>query len=140
MRKAEGDDLTFIRTLLENNHLPHEDIPSEAIHMFIGYVDSKVVGIGGVELVGRYGLLRSLVIETSFRGEGYGKSLSEKLIEYSKLKGVVELYALTSTADSIARKIGFERIDHSDVPQAIQETRQFTDLCALSAVCWRMKL
>ncbi|MFX1352143.1 MAG: GNAT family N-acetyltransferase [Promethearchaeota archaeon] len=140
LRRAEEDDLAFIRTLLEENGLPHEDIPSQAIHMFIGYVDSEVVGIGGVELIGKYGLLRSLVIETSFRGRGYGRSLSEKLIEYSKLNGVFELYALTSNADSIAKKIGFERIDRRDVPQAIQKTRQFTDLCALSAVCWRMRL
>ncbi|MFX1486388.1 MAG: GNAT family N-acetyltransferase [Promethearchaeota archaeon] len=140
LRRAEEDDLTFIKTLLEENDLPHEDIPSEFIHMFKGYAGSEVVGVGGVELRGKYGLLRSLVIEGPFRGKGYGRSLCEKLIEYSRLKGVVELYALTSTPDNIVKKMGFERVDRRDVPQAVQETRQFTDLCALSAICWRMRL
>ena len=120
--------LPFIEGFLISNNLPDEDIPLKIDYMFIGYVDENVVGIGGVEIYGKYGLLRSLVIKESYRGKGYGRALCKKLIEYAKLKAVREIYLLTDTAEKFFKKIGFEHIDRSNAPLDIRNTSEFTYL------------
>ncbi|PSO66112.1 MAG: N-acetylglutamate synthase [Cyanobacteria bacterium SW_12_48_29] len=104
---------------------------------FLGSADSKVVEIGGLEIYEKWGLLRSLVIETAFRGKGYGQAFTRDLIEYAKLKGVREIYLLTTTAVTFFTKIGFEIVERSTVPLMIKSTSQFTSLCPASAVCLR---
>jgi len=82
LKKAVKADLPFIEGCLISNSLPHEHIPFKIDCMFIRYEDEKVIGIGGVEIYGKYGLLRSLVIKESYRGKGYGRALCKKIIDY----------------------------------------------------------
>ena len=140
LRKATRADLPLIEKLLMSNNLPYEDIRSKIDSLFIGYAGSKVAGMGGVEIYRNYGLLRSVVIERSIRGKGYGEALCIKLIEYARLKGVTEIYLLTTTADGFFEKIGFERFDRNMAPAVIQNTTEFKNLCPSSAVCMRMKI
>jgi len=140
LKRATIEDISPIVELLRSNGLPYEDISSKIDYLFVGYAGPRIVGIGGVETYGKYGLLRSLVIEKSLRGKGYGTTFCNKLIEHAKLKGVSEIYILTTTADNFFEKVGFERIERNIAPAIIQETSEFKDLCPVSAVCMRMKL
>lgn len=139
LKKATKRDLPLIEKLLRENELPYEDIPSKLDFMFVGHIDTKVVGIAGVEIDGKYGLLRSLVVEEPFRGKGYGRTLCLQTIEYAKSRGVGELYLLTATAEKFFQKIGFESIDRQLAPEVIQQTSQFSQVCcSTSAVCMRL--
>jgi amino-acid N-acetyltransferase len=139
LREASTEDLQFILGLLKSNNLCFEDVPQKLTSLFIGYVGSKIVGIGGVEVYGELALLRSLVIEKPFRGKGYGKALYEELIQRAKSKGVRELYLLTTTAEEFFREIGFEKIKRDSVPTAIQNTTEFKELCPVSSICMRKR-
>ena len=140
LKKASIDDLPFAEKLLGSNGLPYQDISSKIDCLFVGYSGSRNVGIGGVEVYGDYGLLRSLVIDVSSRGKGYGRALSLKLIEYAKQVGIRDLYLLTITADSFFEKIGFERIHRDEAPEIIRKTSEFSKLCPSSSICMKMRI
>ncbi|MHA2230972.1 MAG: arsenic resistance N-acetyltransferase ArsN2 [Candidatus Hodarchaeales archaeon] len=135
LQEATENNLPLIEKLLRNNDLPYEDIPSKIDCLFLGYVSSRFVGIGGLEIHGNYGLLRSLVIAETARGRGYGKGLGDKLIDYAGEKGISEIYLLTTTAESFFANRGFKIVDRNAVPPEIQKTSEFSSLCPDSAVC-----
>lgn len=141
LQKVDKTGLPLVEELLKSSGLPYEDLPSKLDALFMGCVNGQVVGVGGVETYGNYGLLRSLVIKESFRGKGYGSALCGKLIKYAKLAGVGEIYLLTTTAEKFFKtKIGFEVINRSVAPPAIQNTTEFKNLCPSTATCMRLKL
>lgn len=137
LQPATVHNLALIQQWLEQNRLPSSDIPIVLDKLFLGYLASEVVGIGGVEDYGEYGLLRSLVIAETFRGKGYGQVLCQSLANQARIQGIQELYLLTATADSFFEKNGFERVDRQSAPDVLQQTTQFSQLCPSSAVCMR---
>jgi amino-acid N-acetyltransferase len=137
LQSATVHDLPLIQRCLEQNHLPSIDIPSVLDKLFLAHLASEVVGIGGVETYGKYGLLRSLVIAKAFRGKGYGRVLCQLLTEQARMQGVQELYLLTTTADLFFEAFGFERVDRQTAPDVLQQTSEFSQLCPASAVCMK---
>jgi amino-acid N-acetyltransferase len=140
LKKATDANISSITELLRSNGLPYEDIRSKIDCLFMGYLGPRVVGVGGVETYGIYGMLRSLVIEESFRRRGYGTTLCKKLIEHARLNGIDKIYLLTTTAEGFFDKIGFQRIERDKAPTVIQNTTEFLKLCPSSAVCMCMDI
>jgi amino-acid N-acetyltransferase len=139
LEPASNANLPVIEQLLKLNELPYEDIPIKLDSIFLGCIDSKILGIGGLEIHDRYGLLRSLVIAMPYRNKGYGRLFVNKLIEHARIKQIREVYLLT-TATSFFSNIGFEQIERELVPPIIQNTSQFASLCPASAICLRKLL
>lgn len=137
LRKADPGDLDRIETLLETNGLPHRDVQSKPGCFFFGCSDAEVVGIGGIEMYGSNGLLRSVVIGESVRGQGYGTAMCAELENHAKNNGVDTLYLLTTTAPDFFRKRGYESIGRGETPPVIQRTAEFQELCPTSAVCMK---
>ncbi len=140
LRNARKEDLPLIVELLRKSNLPCEDIPSKLDCMFIAHFGEKIIGLGGVEIYGMYGLLRSVVIKEDFRGKGYGRRLCLKLIERARQRGVKDLYLLTTTAEEFFRKLGFSVVDRDGAPEVIRKTDEFHSLCPSTAVCMVKKL
>lgn len=140
MKKASVDDISLIESLLRTNSLPYEDISSKIDSLFLERDSHGMIGIGGVEIYDKCGLLRSLVVQESLRGKGYGKKFCNELIQYAKEEGVRELYLLTTTAEHFFERLGFERIDRKAAPTAIRNTTEFASLCPSSAILMRMSI
>ncbi|MFW9917475.1 MAG: arsenic resistance N-acetyltransferase ArsN2 [Candidatus Thorarchaeota archaeon] len=140
LKQATEEHLSRIVNLLKENNLPSEDIPSKMNYLFLGYAGSQFVGIGGLEIHENYGLLRSLTVEEPARGQGYGKAICMKLIDYAKEKRILKIYLLTETAQAFFAKLNFEKIDRNTAPPAIQKTAEFATLCPDSAVCMMLEL
>lgn len=135
LRSANAQDLSSIENLLKEDRLPYQDISEKLADLFIGCVNSEAIGIGGLEVYQNSGLLRSLVVERSYRGRGYGKTFTAHLLRYAKSVNVERVYLLTTTATTFFTQLGFEKIDRSLAPSVIQNTSQFTSLCPASAIC-----
>lgn len=140
LRKATKKDLSRIQHILKENDLCFTDIPQIIDRIFMAYNGSNLVGIGGVEGRGDCGLLRSFVIQPSFRGKGYGKELCARIAEQAKLQGIKELYLLTTTAQTFFERLGFKKIEREHTPTAIQDTTEFKELCPVSSACMLMKI
>jgi amino-acid N-acetyltransferase len=139
-RVAKPADISIIVKLLQENGLPSEDISEKLDCMILALQHDLLAGIGGLEVHGEYGLLRSIVTTERFRGLGFGKRLVEYLLVMARERGVDRVYLLTTTADQYFAKIGFEQAERSDVPSEIQATSEFATLCPADASCMMMKL
>lgn len=106
----------------------------------VGYVDGDPVGAGGIERYGAVGLLRSVVVEETARGNGYGAAICRALEAEARADGVETLYLLTTTATDFFAERGYAELERADAPAAIRETTQFDELCPASATCMRKYL
>lgn len=137
LQPATTDDLPLIQQWLQQNHLPSSDIPTRLNAIFFFRLGPDVVGMGGIEQVDSYGLLRSVVVADPFRGKGYGRRLCQQLIERARQQGIRELYLLTQTAERLFETLGFETIERRTAPLEIQKTSEFSHLCPAAATCMK---
>ncbi|RDI71997.1 arsenic resistance N-acetyltransferase ArsN2 [Halopelagius longus] len=138
--RGAADSLSYVETVLEANGLPARDVRSKPDCFYVGDDGGEAVGVGGVEAYGSYGLLRSVAVEESARGEGYGTALCDALEAEARESGVETLYLLTTTAAEFFADRGYEETNRSDTPEAIRETTEFEELCPASAVCMKKSL
>lgn len=140
LRTAEADDLDRVEALLDANDLPSDDVRMKPGCFFVAESEAAVVGVGGVEVHGSDGLLRSVVVREANRGQGYGRKLCAALEDRARAAGVESLYLLTTTAGAFFRGNRYEAISREEAPPTIRETTQFVDLCPDSAVCMKKSL
>lgn len=140
LQRVDEANIGRVEALLEANDLPAQDIRAKSESFFLATSGSEPVGCGGVEQYGSDGLLRSVVIRESFRGEGYGMALCDDLEAQARACGVETLYLLTTTASRFFRRRGYEDCRRDAVPTAIQATTEFAELCPSTATCLRKNL
>ncbi|PSP84331.1 GNAT family N-acetyltransferase [Halobacteriales archaeon QS_1_68_17] len=144
LRRADEDEdedgMAVVETLLARNDLPTGDVRGKADCFYVGYRGDSVVGIGGVERFERSGLLRSIVVERSARGAGFGTALCDELETRAAAAGVERLYLLTTTAAGFFADRGYAEIERADAPDSIRETAQFSEYCPATATCMRKHL
>ncbi|AEH37466.1 arsenic resistance N-acetyltransferase ArsN2 [Halopiger xanaduensis] len=133
-------DIASIESLLEANDLPNDDVREKPEAFYIASDGDERVGIGGLERCGSDALLRSLVVESDVRSDGYGTAICEALETRGRADGIETLYVLTTTAAEFFADRGYERIDRADAPPAIRRTNEFADLCPSTATCLRRSL
>ncbi|WP_222914384.1 arsenic resistance N-acetyltransferase ArsN2 [Natrinema sp. SYSU A 869] len=140
IEKADEEALHRVESFLKQSNLPYQDVRSNPDCFFLAYSGTECIGSGGVEMYGSDGLLRSVVIRETDRGQGYGTILCDELEEYARADGVQILYLLTTTASAFFRDRGYEEISRENTPPRIQQTTEFTDLCPSSATCMQKSL
>ncbi len=136
---AEPKDEKYIKKLLSEASLPYNDISKHINDFLLASIDDEIVGVIGIEIIGYFGLLRSLAVTPSEQGKGIGKLLCERMIAYASLKGVRELYLLTINAESFFESLGFKKIARDNVSEEIKSTEEFKNICPVSAVCMLKK-
>jgi amino-acid N-acetyltransferase len=140
LRECDEDGIQDVERLLADNDLPASDVRSGPATFYRGFVDGDTVGAGGLEVYGAAGLLRSVVIEESARGNGLGTVLCDAVEAEARDRGVERLYLLTTTAEEFFAKRGYEVVDRADAPAAIRETSEFRELCPDAATPMRTSL
>jgi len=130
------EDEPRIKELLILCELPHEDItPEDLRHFLVLREKGEVIGVVGVEAVGRFGLLRSLAVDPRYRRRGFGLHLTEKAEEYAASLKIEALYLPTMTAEGFFAKRGYQRVERTSVPPPVEGTAEFKSLCPVTAVC-----
>lgn len=140
LKRADDSTLSYIETLLEKNDLPLQDVRANPDWFYVAYTGADPVGIGGVEHYGTNGLVRSVVIEHTARGNGFGTALCEALEATASADGVETVYLLTTTAADFFANHGYRECKRADVPTAIQQTTEFDSLCPTTATCLKKPL
>lgn len=140
LRPAEPDDREHIEKLLVDNNLPIADLSETLSCLYVCETATKQIGVAGLEQYHDVGLVRSVTIEKSARGNGYGTSVCNELLARARSMGISTVYLLTTTADDFFARLGFEEVARETVPTAIQQTSEFSDLCPVTAVCMKRNL
>lgn len=126
--------------LLVAEKLPVADLPDTLDNFIVAIQDGDVVGVGGVEVYGNYGLLRSLAVHPEHRSTGIASKLLARLDSLSKKNGLSALYLLTETAAAYFERKKYIKITREDVPAEVQVSSEFSHVCPLSAIVMIKKL
>jgi amino-acid N-acetyltransferase len=125
-----------IKSLLEDCGLPSDDINASYLDNFFVIKDSgQIVGSVGLEICGEFGLLRSLALSESLRGQGIGAQLVGHIEKYAPSKNIRSIYLLTTTADQFFTHLEYQTIGRENAPEPVQETTEFQSICPACAVC-----
>lgn len=138
VRRIEFDEDS--RSLLEENDLPMDDISPGDTLFFEAVAESERIGMGALQVSTDLALLRSVVIEKSRRGNGYGTTLVNGLVEQARRIRVNELYLLTTSAESFFEQLGFQSVSRDEAPSGIRSTAQFQHLCPDTAATMKMEI
>ncbi|WP_225309585.1 arsenic resistance N-acetyltransferase ArsN2 [Larkinella humicola] len=134
IENARPEDREAVMALLQQAELLTDDLPPELPGFVIAKEQEIGVGVAGLERFGTVALLRSVAVDPQYRGRQIAAQLVDRLLETAKADGLADVYLITTTADRYFERHGFQPIDRQDVPEAIQQTQQFSDLCPSSAI------
>jgi amino-acid N-acetyltransferase len=140
IEQSEILDLENIKALLLENDLPIDDLDDEGIQLFVARIGDIIVGVIGLENYNTIGLLRSLAVKELYKNQRIGEQLIYYLVQISNRLGIQELYLLTTTAEKYFEKFDFKRMVRESVPDSIKNTKEFVDICPLSAVIMKKEL
>ena len=133
---AHPSGMSGLKQVLLDCGLPGEDITPDHLDHFLILRDAeRIAGVVGLEIFGKFALLRSLAIAPSKRNKGFATQLTKRAEAYARSKRVGTLYLLTLTAQGFFSKQGYQKTDRNLVPTVLQQTAEFKNLCPASAVC-----
>ena len=137
---SDEESFQAFRSLLKSSNLAVDDLDFKK-DLLVGYVeDGVMVGTGGLELYGEYGLLRSLSVKLGTRGKALGTAITEYLIEQAKKRNLKGIYLLTETAHGFFLRKGFNDVSRDAVPQPLKASSEFSYVCGPSAVAMHLPL
>ena len=128
-----------IIALLKQEKLP-ADLPAPLENFFATIADGQFAGVAGLEVYGEYGLLRSLVIGKTFRGQGIANALLKHVEEIAAAKKLLAIYLLTETAANYFGRKGYREITRAEVHADVQQSAEFNYACPQSAVVMRKSI
>ncbi len=143
---ASAHNEAAIKQLLRSCDLPFEDITTSHLRHFFIVSDgaqsdsAQIEAVVGLEVGGEFGLLRSLAVVPSRRGQGLGIRLVEHMEAYALSQQIAALYLLTTTADGFFAHLGYEVISRASAPAALQVMAEFQSICPDSAICMQKVL
>jgi amino-acid N-acetyltransferase len=133
IRAASEADLPSIEALLESSALPPQGVAEALDGFVVADAGGRIVGVAGLEIRGEAALLRSVAVDSDWRGRGLGAALVDATLDTARTRGVTEIYLLTTTAGGYFPNHGFEPVVRDAVPPSIAETEEFRQLCPASA-------
>ena len=136
----EEADLPLAKQLLQSNGLPFEDC-YEHIGNFVGiFYERELIAIGGIEILGKTGLLRSIAVQANRHGQGFGFVIVQALQHRASQLGIETLYLLTESAGAYFHSLGYQSIVREKLPAEITQTKQFRSLCPANAQAMFIRL
>lgn len=138
---ATEKELEMLQAFLTANQLPANDL-TLGNNLLLVYFNTheSLVGSGGLEFYDDLALLRSLAVSPELRGQQLGKEIVADLLEAAKEKNIREVYLLTQTASFFFQKLGFKPVSRESVPEAIQRSSEFANVCPASAEVLKLRL
>lgn len=134
--RAEPMALTKeVEALLREAGLPTADLRFCPRLELLGVQESgQLFGLVGVELYKEVGLLRSLAVAETHRGQGYGSLLVWQAENLAGSNGIQRLYLLTVSAVEFFTRQGYQVTDRRQAPDAIRGTTEFSHVCPSSSI------
>ena len=136
----DAESFEAFRALLKSSNLPADDLNFNK-DLLVGYLEGNVlVGTGGLEVYGEFGLLRSLSVKLGIRGRSVGTHITEYLIDEAKRRKLRAIYLLTETARGFFLRLGFEDVPRDSVPEPLKASSEFAQVCPTTAVAMKLDL
>lgn len=125
LRLARPEDIPEIEKLLTAEWLPPFQIAEFLATFWVLDAGGRVLGGAGLEVYGPAGVIRSVVVHPSVRGQGLGDLLSRAAIAEAGKRGVERLFLFTGDKAPFWSRFGFERCALEDWESAAQASWQW---------------
>jgi amino-acid N-acetyltransferase len=141
IRRAKKDDFEAVSTLLQKSNLPLDGV-AESFDNFVVAEGNwiEVVGAAGLEIYGRFSLLRSVVVAPGWQGYGVGRALTGEVLSRARARNIDDVYLLTTTAENFFPSFGFQRIERADIPVELEQSAELRGACPASATVMKLSL
>ena len=139
-RTASVEELPAIIQLLDECKLPHSDIMPGKQQFVVAEIDRKIIGCAGYESYTENGLFRSLAVKPLYRNMSIAQTMIDNIFALAQEQGIKEFFLLTTTADKLFGKLGWEIINRNDVPANIANSTEFASICPSVAICMKHQL
>ena len=106
----------------------------------VARVGSRTIGSVALEVYPSGVLLRSVAVDSAWRGRGIGHQLTSAGLDLARSLGAEAAYLLTTTAGDFFPRFGFARVERADVPDDVKESIEFRSACPSSALVMRAAL
>lgn len=133
-------ELRYVEDVLRDAGLPTAGLRDEAVRLYVALNQAERVGVGGFERYGETGLLRSIAVEPSVRGNGFGGALVAAIEAEASTAGIRRLVLLTTDAEPFFKTLGYTPADWAAQPSVIRETSALVAVCPDSAACLEKRL
>ena len=142
LRSAEEQDRLRVSELLVSCGLvPLDDTAQFGPQYVLAVLPNDVLaGVAGIECYEHHALLRSVAVETSFRGQGYGQRLAEDRLSWAVRNAISTVFLLTADAGPYWRRFGFEEMSREVAPTAIRNSHEWATACPANAQAMRLLL
>jgi amino-acid N-acetyltransferase len=137
---ARPHDLGRALELLRLAQLPESGVIDHFGNYVVVRTLGHLVGVGGLEVHGEHGLLRSLVVDPAFRHQGAGDCLVRGVLELAQKMNLKALHLLTLTAERYFARYGFHAYPRAEAPPAILGTWELREGCPATAVLMKRSL
>jgi len=141
LRPAVEEDRQLVSEMLVDAELPTDGLEEQFGEGYvIAELEGRVVGAGGIEVHGDYGLLRSVVVGKGERGHGLGELIVGDRLRWSARKGLRAVYLLTTTVPEFFERIGFTEMTRNEMPNEIQGSKEYSEVCPVTATAMMIRL
>jgi len=120
--------------LLTTENLPAADLPEHLDNFLVALEHGELIGVAGMEIYGQSALLRSVAVESAYRGKKIAKKLLQGIEDLARAKGIKAIYLLTETASGYFIKKGYQEITRNKVPEDVLGSTEFRFVCPQSAI------
>ena len=95
---AQPPDLAALYELIDHSELPRAGLAEHLNSALIARKGDQLVGSVAVECYGDAGLLRSVAVDSAYRGQGVGAELIAAAFDLARRQGITTIYLLTTSA------------------------------------------
>lgn len=141
IERATSSDWSAVAALIVEARLPVAGLDDQFPEAYVIVRQTEqLVGVGGLQAYGRFGLLRSLAVRKGHRGAGVGRALVSDRLAAAQAAGLEGVYLLTVGAAKWFAQLGFEAVARASVPSELLLSPEFLGACPSSADCMRMRI
>lgn len=137
---AKPHDLPAALELLRRSQLPTEGVVEHFGNYVVVRDQGRLVGVAGLEVYGNDALLRSVVVDPDYRGEGAGRSLVDGALALARRMALGQVYLLTTSARAYFERCGFADCAREQAPPSIRESWEFREGCSSTSALMRLPL
>lgn len=129
-----------IIALLSSEKLPTSDLPATLKNFLVMIENEELIGVVGLETYGKYGLLRSLAVQTNYRDQGIAGKLVAQIENLAAAQGLKAIFLLTETAPDYFSRKEYDIVARAEIPAEVQQSSEFSHVCPQSAIAMKKGL
>lgn len=134
IERAKPEDGPSSLQLLSAAQLPVDGLSDHLDSAVVARAEGGVVGCAALEIYADGALLRSVVVDDGFHGQGIGTRLTAAALDLANVLGIPAVYLLTTTAEAFFPRFGFVQIPRAQVPASVQVSVEFRSACPSTAI------